>query len=659
MSNTRLFNTMQASHEPCCVRRAWGAPHFGQRSIKNAPASKLFFVPQHLTNYSTGTHTYLYHPKEGAPKGANRLCTILFHEIRRVKYGSHDARFARKLILVADNAADNKNMDVIAFTCELVARDWFDIVEFYFGEVGHTHNGEDSTHHVLNEHVGRHVALTLGEHVLNYAKVWTTKESTPEAVVAHDQYDWKTRYGSNDVVHRLGGFTKTKLDPESVHAWHVRRSRTGPVEVLWKKRATDKEWLGEHGTVAMKSDGVGSPGFLCLKKVPTAPLSLAPWNPELVKPKYLSELKGASMEQLLRDTYKQPQARKWIVDTAAAGRVVPHTVLQAASPSTWGQQVLVGAGDKLGTMYLLELIHDSPTFWNVPAELLARQVVAAAGAHVAQCRNDLVPMVGYARVPTLRRPTAILRKQQEAELRDAEARALQLEAAQSQGHADNPQQGVMKDESSVQVSETPEVGVHIDRADAADEEHPLGRLCGDADEENYVPREGSFVKDAFYLVRFDEESDPMWGIVRVHGKPQLRRDQSSAAQGVWMVVAMWYAKTKNSTRRFMPEKRKKKEAADAQGRDWCYCASFDGQLRVKGSGGGVVELHDESVEVIEATVKQWYRDADKDVPASILGKPEHKPKPARNRTKRKQSSDSSESNDDAADNDSDDDLSSD
>jgi hypothetical protein len=109
----------------------------------------------------------------------------------------------------------------------------------------------------------------------------------------------------------------------------------------------------------------------------------------------------------------------------------------------------------------------------------------------------------------------------------------------------------------------------------------------------------------------------------------------------------------------MPEKRKKKEAADAQGRDWCYCASFDGQLRVKGSGAGVVELHDESVEVIEATVKQWYRDADKDVPTSILGKPEHKPKPARNRTKHKKSSDSSESNDDAADNDSDDDLSSD
>ena len=119
-------------------------------------------MPQHLTNYSTGTRTYLYHPKEGGPKGANRLCTVLYHEIRRVKHGKHPARFARNLYLVADNAADNKNNDVIGFCCELVSRKWFDSVEFAFGEVGHTHNGEDAAHHVLNECVGRHVALTLG-----------------------------------------------------------------------------------------------------------------------------------------------------------------------------------------------------------------------------------------------------------------------------------------------------------------------------------------------------------------------------------------------------------------------------------------------------------------------------------------------------------------
>ena len=119
-------------------------------------------MPQHLTNYSTGTRTYLYHPKEGGPKGANRLCTVLYHEIRRVKHSDHRARFARTLYLVADNAADNKNTDVIAFCCELVSRKWFDSVEFAFGEVGHTHNGEDAAHHVLNECVGRHVALTLG-----------------------------------------------------------------------------------------------------------------------------------------------------------------------------------------------------------------------------------------------------------------------------------------------------------------------------------------------------------------------------------------------------------------------------------------------------------------------------------------------------------------
>ena len=150
-------------------------------------------MPQHLTNYSTGTRTYLYHPKEGGPKGANRLCTVLYHEIRRVKHSAHRARFARTLYLVADNAADNKNTDVIAFCCELVSRKWFDSVEFAFGEVGHTHNGEDAAHHVLNECVGRHVALTLGEHVLNYKKVWNNPAGRPEAVLVQDQYDWKKR----------------------------------------------------------------------------------------------------------------------------------------------------------------------------------------------------------------------------------------------------------------------------------------------------------------------------------------------------------------------------------------------------------------------------------------------------------------------------------
>ncbi len=69
----------------------------------------------------------------------------------------------------------------------------------------------DAAHHVLNQNVGCYVALTLGEHVLNYEKVWDDPRTRPEAVLVQDQYDWKKRYAPREVVQRIGGFTKTKL----------------------------------------------------------------------------------------------------------------------------------------------------------------------------------------------------------------------------------------------------------------------------------------------------------------------------------------------------------------------------------------------------------------------------------------------------------------
>ena len=232
----------------------------------------------------------------------------------------------RNLYLVADNAADNKNMDVIAFCCELVSQPWFNVVEFAFGEVGHTHNGEDAAHHVLNQNVGCYVALTLGEHVLNYEKVWDDPRTRPEAVLVQDQYDWKQRYAPREVVQRIAGFTKTKLDPEVVHAFQVRRSQTGAVEVVWKKRAADTTWLGHDGQPAMQADGRGSTGFMCLKKVPTQPLDLAPWNNQLVDKRYIPELRGPAMSVLCSESYMDGHAQQWILDTIEKGRVEAHSV---------------------------------------------------------------------------------------------------------------------------------------------------------------------------------------------------------------------------------------------------------------------------------------------------------------------------------------------
>jgi hypothetical protein len=94
-------------------------------------------------------------------KNPNRVITSLFHAIRMVKFGSHPCRGARELVLVADNASDNKNNDLFAFAAELIARGWFDSVMIVFGPVGHTHNGNDSIHYCHNQIVGNSFCVTL------------------------------------------------------------------------------------------------------------------------------------------------------------------------------------------------------------------------------------------------------------------------------------------------------------------------------------------------------------------------------------------------------------------------------------------------------------------------------------------------------------------
>ena len=568
-------------------------------------------MPQHLTNYSTGTRTYLYHPKEGGPKGANRLCTVLYHEIRRVKHGNHAARFARKLYLVADNAADNKNMDVIAFACELVSRKWFDSVEFAYGEVGHTHNGEDAAHHVLNECVGRHVALTLGEHVLNYEKVWDNPAGRPEAVLVQHQYDWKKRYASPQVVQRLAGFTKTKFDPEVVHAFKARRSQGGAVEVLWKKRASDTTWLGHDGRPAMQADGRGSDGFMCLKKVPSAQLELAPWNAQLVDKSHVPELKGLALGNLFSGTYMQPEAQQWIITTVNKGRVEPHSVLEAANAAVWGPKVLVGAPSKLGAMYQLLDVHDATDFWQLPPDILERDRLAIAGTTKAADQHDLMPTIGYAHLPPEKRPTTVVRREQEKKLLNSDQAHSEVAPATCEPYpirkrARNPQ--AITAAADCAATQSPE----------EEDDDALGKVLGDLDEEQYQPRELSFQLNRFYLLRTDIDGQ-LWSVCQVVSKPELRRDDLCIGVGLWMVEVMWWTKTKNSSRKFMKELRKKEKPSD-KGTDWTYCRSFDGEVTFKGrsSNARTLTLTDESADMIESTVKTWYEEDGRKPPAKIL-----------------------------------------
>ena len=130
-----------------------------------------------ITN--TGESAYVYTLKNRYKKGANRLCTVLYYYLRKVKWGETDSRFARSLYLHADNYGENKNNVVLQFLSELgklqapvwymfvwnlrlsqrcllrtltplVMRGWFDDVYVEFGPTGHTHNGTDAVHHIHN-----------------------------------------------------------------------------------------------------------------------------------------------------------------------------------------------------------------------------------------------------------------------------------------------------------------------------------------------------------------------------------------------------------------------------------------------------------------------------------------------------------------------------
>ena len=118
-------------------------------------------VPFNIMNYANGDSTYVYTSKNRYSKGGNRLCTVLYHILRRVKWGKHGCRHARTLILHADNFTENKNNVLLCFLCELIMRGWFDVIILEYGPPGHTHNGRDAVHYIHNRIAGMYYSFTL------------------------------------------------------------------------------------------------------------------------------------------------------------------------------------------------------------------------------------------------------------------------------------------------------------------------------------------------------------------------------------------------------------------------------------------------------------------------------------------------------------------
>ena len=104
---------------------ALGLPKFTNRTLKNLGTTRFDVIPFNLTNNSTNENVYVYTVKAGWQKGANRLCSILYLCIRKIKFQGGASSKARTLVLHADNYCENKNSDLFLFCCELVYRRWF------------------------------------------------------------------------------------------------------------------------------------------------------------------------------------------------------------------------------------------------------------------------------------------------------------------------------------------------------------------------------------------------------------------------------------------------------------------------------------------------------------------------------------------------------
>jgi hypothetical protein len=145
-------------------------PHWTNRPPKHLPKVQMLFVPFNITNHGAHENVYLYTQRTATRKGGNRICTILYHYLRRIKFkkGNRDSveakqSKARRVVLMADNFAENKCNVLLAFLSHLIHLGWFDEIELLFGPRGHTHNGQDANHKIHNNECGNFNFVTLGE----------------------------------------------------------------------------------------------------------------------------------------------------------------------------------------------------------------------------------------------------------------------------------------------------------------------------------------------------------------------------------------------------------------------------------------------------------------------------------------------------------------
>jgi hypothetical protein len=72
-----------------------------------------------------------------------------------MKDSDHPSASAEVLTFISDSYSEQKCNTDWAMACTLIAEGWYKEVQFFYGVVGHTHNGIDARHRILNQDTRR------------------------------------------------------------------------------------------------------------------------------------------------------------------------------------------------------------------------------------------------------------------------------------------------------------------------------------------------------------------------------------------------------------------------------------------------------------------------------------------------------------------------
>jgi hypothetical protein len=412
-----------------------GFPKMTKKPIKNMPNDKVYMIPFNLVNHGTGESIYMYTMKGRWKKGADRLCTALYHTIRRLKFKPDETcspaekaqKLSRKLVLMGDNYSENKNNVLFAFCTELVQRGWYSEFELVFGPVGHTHNGNDAVHFIHNQIAGNFESITPCELFNNYSYAWRDDRNRPQPIIVDCQYAWKERY--RPYLNRVSGFTNKGIrQPAYVRAFRITKNDDNIIEMHVRGSPTSGEWCGVNSVP-------NTPGFQMLKGVPASyPLPKHP-IPHHLKQAYMKGLQSDKMKKYCEDLGRGIMHANLIrmaqtMEVPSLGLATPAELdtLPATRKKTifgWGE--IHKIGEVNCQTYLVPFIKPRPlfqcekSFWALPNQDGALGVAPPMSRQMSQHIPDVTtPIVRYTgREPTKRRAPARPKKKSKRKARES------------------------------------------------------------------------------------------------------------------------------------------------------------------------------------------------------------------------------------------------